>query len=85
MLMGLSLHPYIQLVHRTCIDQLAFVTPCSVQVTNGDRQRMEGLKAWLVSKDAKQLSADLKKIGGALSVHMDGHKVSLKEGRHFSF
>lgn len=46
---------------------------------------MEGLKAWLASKDAKQLSDDLKRTGGAVSVHMDGHKVSLKEGRHFTF
>ena len=46
---------------------------------------MEGLKAWLVSKDAKHLSDDLKRTGGAVSVHMDGHKVFLQEGRHFRF
>jgi hypothetical protein len=44
---------------------------------------MQGLKAWLVSKDAKQLSDDLKRTGGTMFVHMDGHKVFLEAGKHF--
>ena len=45
---------------------------------------MEGLKAWLVSKDTKQLSDDLRRTQGAVSVHIDGQKVSLQEGKHFT-
>ena len=55
-----------------------------LQVTNGDRQRMDGLKAWLVSKDPKQLSDDLKRMDGTLSVHMDGQRFSLQQGKHFA-
>ncbi len=44
---------------------------------------MEGLKAWLVSKDPKQLSESLKRTGGTLAVHMDSQRVSLQQGKHF--
>ena len=61
-----------------------FQLACSMlQITNGDQLRMEGLKAWLVSKDSKQLSDSLRRAGGTLSVHMDGQRVSLQQGKHF--
>ncbi len=64
---------------------MSFQQAClMLQITNGDKQRMDGLKAWLVSKDSKQLSDDLKRMAGTLSVHMDGQRVSLQQGKHFS-
>ncbi|CAL5221457.1 g3649 [Coccomyxa viridis] len=54
-----------------------------LQLTSGDKQKMEGLKAWLVSKDPKQLSESLKRTGGTLAVHMDSQRVSLQQGKHF--
>ena len=69
---------------RSTKSPIYFELSCPMlQITSGDKQKMEGLKAWLVSKDPKQLAESLQRTGGTLCVHMDGHRASLQQGKHF--
>ena len=54
------------------------------QAVGADKARLEGLRAWLASKDLSRLQLEVKQNKGILAGHVDGQHVTLQLGKHFS-
>ena len=53
------------------------------QATGDSKEAVEGLKAWLVSRDFRNLQAEAKSNNGAVAITLDGKSVVLQQGKHF--
>jgi hypothetical protein len=67
-----------------CSISMSLTLMRGAQAVGADKSRLEGLRAWLVSRDLFRLQLEAKQNNGCLVATLDGQQVSLQLGKHFT-